>query len=286
MRFTARVQQRWADMDVQGHVNNVVIADYLQQARSQFMEAGGATTSQMLADGVVVVHHRIIHRRALDYRGEVEIELWVAQLGGARIRIDYRIMQDSQEAVLASTVVCPFDFDAQVPRRLLAAERDWFEMHRDAKLGIRCLDRVELRGRGLPYLVEPRWSDADRYGHVNNVRTLDYVMQARIVTTTEIDPSMARMGTGDGDELRWLIARQDIDYMAQLSVRPEPYLVLTAPIRVGTSSVVLGTEIIDRASGAILVTARAVLVCAETDGVKRALPDSARQSLSELLVGD
>ena len=34
--FTTPVQLRWTDLDAQGHVNNVTVADYMQQARAQF----------------------------------------------------------------------------------------------------------------------------------------------------------------------------------------------------------------------------------------------------------
>ena len=33
--FTTPVQLRWTDLDAQGHVNNVTVADYMQQARAQ-----------------------------------------------------------------------------------------------------------------------------------------------------------------------------------------------------------------------------------------------------------
>ena len=40
---------RWADMDLQGHVNNVIYVDYLQEARVDMLrvhaETGGRRTS-------------------------------------------------------------------------------------------------------------------------------------------------------------------------------------------------------------------------------------------------
>ena len=284
MRFTAHVQQRWSDLDAQGHVNNVVVADYLQQARSQFMEAGGPDTAALFSDGVVVVSHSILYHRALRHADVVDIELWVAELGAARLRIDYRIVQDGQQAITASSVLCPFDFQEQRPRRLLEGEREFFVAHRDEALSIDPMDGPVLGGRGLPTRIDPRWSDVDRFGHVNNVRALEWVMEARIRTTSSLDASMARTGTGDGSELRWLIARQDIDYLAQMTVRPEPYVVVTAPIHLGTTSVVLGAEIIDPETSTTFVAARAVLVCAEADGAKRPLPESAREALAKALV--
>ncbi len=36
--FPYRCAIRWSDLDVQGHVNNAVIVDYLQQARVAFWQ--------------------------------------------------------------------------------------------------------------------------------------------------------------------------------------------------------------------------------------------------------
>ena len=40
--YLTEVQLRWTDLDAQGHVNNVMVADYLQQARAKFMLSGDA----------------------------------------------------------------------------------------------------------------------------------------------------------------------------------------------------------------------------------------------------
>ncbi len=57
--------------------------------------------------------------------------------------------------------------------------------------------------------------------------------------------SSARVAMGNADAARWLIARQDIDYLVQMMFRLEPFHVLTAPVHLGTSSIVLATEIVD-----------------------------------------
>lgn len=283
MRFTAHVQQRWSDLDAQGHVNNVTVADYLQQARSQFMAVGGDTTTNLFRDGVVVVSHSIRYHKAICHADVVDIALWVSQLGAAKLQIDYQIEVAGEPAVTASSVLCPFDFAAQRPRRLSDSERGFFANYLEDSLDIEPLTGPQLAGRGVAVQIEPRWSDVDRFGHVNNVRALDWVMEARIRTTSSLDSAMARTGTGDGSELRWLIVRQDIEYHGQLKMT-DTYRVLTAPIHIGKSSVVLGTEIITDSDSVPLITAKVVLVCAEADGTKRALPESARAALKQVLI--
>lgn len=281
--FVANVQLRWTDLDAQGHVNNVMVADYLQQARAQFLMSGPAHA--LLEEGCVVVGHQIAYRAAIEYRDEpLRVELSIAELGAARFVVAYQLVQQGKICVEARTVLCPFDFETQLPRRLDATERAYLSTWRADSDPLSELTAPDLQGRGSRLEVYTRWSDPDRYGHVNNVRFLDFVLAGRIDMTTRADPSMARVGMGNPDAVQWLIARQDIDYLTQLDFRLTPYLVLTAPVKVGRSSVVLGTEIIDPDDGTVFARARAVLVCADEQWRKRPLPDAARAALTELLV--
>ncbi len=124
-------------------------------------------------------------------------------------------------------------------------------------------------------------SDVDRYGHVNNVRNLDYVQEARIAATTSADPSMRR----DGGQVRWVVARQDVDYVGQISHRMQPYAVHTAIAGLGRTSYTLAAEIVDPlADGRALARARTGQVCTDASGVKRELPQSTREALGRMLV--
>ena len=52
---------RWADLDLLGHVNNVVYVDYLQEARVDMLRvhAPPATSRRRPGRGVVVVRHEV-----------------------------------------------------------------------------------------------------------------------------------------------------------------------------------------------------------------------------------
>ncbi len=283
--FIAEVQLRWTDLDVQGHVNNVMVADYLQESRAQLLISG--PTQAMLEEGCVVVGHQIAYRAPIRYSDwPLGVEVSVCELGGARFGVAYRLVQDGRLCVEARSVLCPFDFDTQSPRRLTDVERGFLASHLVASEPMSQLVAPALQGRGTPMDVHTRWSDPDRYGHVNNVRYLDFVLAGRIDMTTRADPSMSRVGMGNPDALQWLIARQDIDYLVQLDYRPTPHRVLTAPVQVGETSVVLSTEIVDPDLGTVYSRARAVLVCADADGRKRRLPETARAAMLARLVTD
>lgn len=280
--FHYRCPLRWSDLDAQGHVNNAVIVDYLQEARVAFLRQGPA--SPLLDSGVVVVSHQVEYRRPIAYSHEpVDISLGVSQLGASRIEIAYRLEQDGATAVEARTVLCAFDFDQQRPVRLQPHYRDFFAAHRLDAEPLRELAPVALDGRGTASPLVVRWSDLDSYGHVNNAMLFDYIQQARIEATTTWVPGMARAGT-EGSERAWLVARQDVDYLAQLPHRVEPYVALVAPLRVGTTSLTLCTEFTDPDQGVIFARAVTVLVCADASGSPVDLGEETRRHLSEHLI--
>lgn len=275
--FRVTCPLRWSDLDAQGHVNNAVVVDYLQEARVHFLRSGPA--SQLLDDGVVVVGHQVEYRKAIDYADDgVEIELGVASLGAAKLEIGYEIRQGGDLCVRARTVLCPFDFEEQRPIRLAPGYREFFEGHRFEAEPLRDLDAPSLAGRGTPVELPVRWTDLDSYAHVNNAKVFDYIQQARISATTQWDPTMARAGSKDSQYM-WLVARQDVDYVAQIDHRIEPYETRVAPVSLGSTSIVLASEIVDPSNGTVFVRARTILVCADLDMKKTELPASMREKL-------
>jgi len=115
-------------MDAYGHVNNVVFLRYLEEARIDFLFRPEKDFQQ----GSVVARHEIDYKRQLVHRhAPVDIELWVTQIRAASFTITYEVKDGDQVYVRASTVIVPFDFEAQRPRRITAEERDFLEEYRD-----------------------------------------------------------------------------------------------------------------------------------------------------------
>ncbi|MFE1285303.1 acyl-CoA thioesterase [Streptomyces sp. NPDC058751] len=128
MRHIYRCPLRWADMDAYGHVNNVVFLRYLEEARIDFLFRPEKDFKQ----GSVVARHEIDYKRQLVHRhAPVDIELWVTQIRAASFTITYEVKDPDQVYVTASTVIVPFDFENQRPRRITAEERDFLESYRD-----------------------------------------------------------------------------------------------------------------------------------------------------------
>lgn len=115
-------------MDAYGHVNNVVFLRYLEEARIDFLFRPEKDFKQ----GSVVARHEIDYKRQLVHRhAPVDIELWVTEVRAASFTIAYEVKDGDEVYVRASTVIVPFDFEAQRPRRITDEEREFLQGYRD-----------------------------------------------------------------------------------------------------------------------------------------------------------
>ncbi len=116
-------------MDAYGHVNNVVFLRYLEEARIDFLTRPDKNFRQ----GSVVARHEIDYKAQLVHRHTpVDIELWITEIRAASFTITYEVKDADLVYVRASTVVVPFDFEAQRPRRITAEEREFLHGYTDA----------------------------------------------------------------------------------------------------------------------------------------------------------
>jgi acyl-CoA thioester hydrolase len=274
---------RWADLDLLGHVNNVVYVDYLQEARVDMLRVHARDRrADDLADGVVVVRHEVEYVRPLEFRfAPVRIETWVTQIRAASFTVAYEVVDETPEGrvvhLRATTVLTPYVFGTARPRRLTPEERATLEPF----LG----EAPTLRGapdgsRPEPpppsaehFPVRVRWSDVDAYGHVNNVKYFEYLQEARI-------PLLATFGRelpGAGVSERSVVARTDVQYRQPILFSTDPYDCLSWVSRVGDRSLELSSEIRD--GDAVLAQARVVLVWFDpAAGRSAALPEPVRQA--------
>jgi acyl-CoA thioester hydrolase len=114
------------------------------------------------------------------------------------------------------------------------------------------------------YTCQVRFSDVDVYGHVNNVRYLEYYQEARLAALSALDRGAdgGMPGHEPRGRLSLVVARVVVDYRRPIVFRPEPYLVTTWVEGTGRSSFELASAITDSGepSGRPLSTARATLV--------------------------
>ncbi|HET9647621.1 MAG TPA: thioesterase family protein [Microlunatus sp.] len=256
-RFHYSCPMRWGDLDAQGHVNNAVFLEYLQEARVEFLLTGPPIMHQLLATGVLVVSHQVEYLSPMSYDGSpVEIELWLESVGGSRFEVGYEVSHAQRLSARARTVGVPYDLTRGTLRRLLPGERAEFAAALETGEPLRTIDKVSPGAKAHRFPIRVRWSDLDSYGHVNNVKFYDYIQEARIALMGE---TLERPAAGDSGEV-WVIARQDLEYARPLDFRLRPYEVATGVAFVGRRSITLSVELRDPATDTVYATARTVLV--------------------------
>ena len=281
MRHTYRCPLRWADMDLLGHINNVAYVDYLQEARLAFFAQAGArilTPGDGATEGLIVVRTELRYVASLVFSEHpVNIDTWVEDVRAASLTLGYEIWSESEAGrvtyVLARSVLAPYVFGGDHPRRLRADEREWLERWREPAGP----PLVEM-GTAAPVSAYPltvRWSDLDAYQHVNNTRYLEYFQEARIHYLRHLGPAV------EGHWAPIVVAAAVVEYRRQMGLRApsDPgYEVLSRVSKVGTSSFSIYSEIHDGSE--VCARATVVMVSMNADATASApIPEGHRERL-------
>ena len=127
MRYTVQVPMRWSDMDAYGHVNNVVFLQYFEMARVDlFFERASLEERTGLRRGTVVAAHDIQYKLPVVYSPRpLDVQIWVSEVRAAAFRCHYEVFDHENLAVTGSTLLVPFDFSINRPRRLTPDEKEF-----------------------------------------------------------------------------------------------------------------------------------------------------------------
>jgi acyl-CoA thioester hydrolase len=281
VRHLYECPMRWADLDMLGHVNNVVYVDYLQEARVDMLRTHARSPqTQGLAEGVVVVSHQVTYVAPLlfDFK-PVYVESWVTDIRAASFTMAYEIFRDQPDGtrkifLRASTVLAPYVFTTESPRRLRPEEKANLEPYleptpsKPLALG----EPKRLEEGHFPLFV--RFSDVDAYGHVNNVKYFEYFQESRLAL-------MKRLRSHN-DLKDWpsvVVAQTDVTYHAPVLARSEPYDVWSYVSRLGTKSMTIESEIAD--GDVRLARGQVTLVFYDLESGKSVEPSSAVRAAVE-----
>jgi acyl-CoA thioester hydrolase len=130
--------------------------------------------------------------------------------------------------------------------------------------------------------IQLRFGDEDSNGHVNNVRYVQFLEEARV--RLSLLPLPGTGADGEPETFRavtarhgtTLVGRQEIEYRTPLTYRQEPVWIEIWVSRIGGSSLTYGFRLTDAEGGTVFAVAEAamVMVSGETG---RPLELSARQ---------
>ena len=138
--------------------------------------------------------------------------------------------------------------------------------------------------------IQLRFGDEDSNGHVNNVRYVQFLEEARVrLSLLPLLPAGNRDGAAEPETFRavtretgsTLVGRQEIEYLTPLVYRPEPVWIEIWVSALGRSSFSYGFRLADEDGGTVYAVAEAAMVMVGRDG--RPVPLSGRQR--EILEG-
>lgn len=267
---------RRADLHGDGTVGNVFFVDYVQDARLDLLRRLGTSPTPSPGEGLVVVRTVLETVRPLRLDdAPLTVSVWVCDVRAASFTVGYELTTAAGVHARATTSLAPFVFATGRPRRISDHERDLLARYSDAPP----LD--DARGeRPAPWdpssysrPLQVRFSDVDLLGHVNNVRYFDYVHEADVEVLTAVFQEARITGT-----VSTVVVRQEMDHVAQMEVRAEPYAVWSRVADVGRTSVTLESEIRDGLDGdRVMARSRVVEVNVDPDGQPAAWHDRHRE---------
>lgn len=99
---------RYGDLDPNNHVNNAVIATYLEIGRTEFFARENIRLTTE-GRGISLVHLEIYYHREILYPGFVQIATGIVKVGGASLAFDQAVFVNGERHVSASTTTAQVD---------------------------------------------------------------------------------------------------------------------------------------------------------------------------------
>ncbi len=125
LEHRVRVQLRWRDMDMLGHLNQSVYHELLEEGRAGLITEILRRAGDEVPGRYVVVHVDLDYRREVRKdHGEVEVAVWLERVGSSSLRLGHEIrLPDGQLAASGATVLVAWDPVARGKRTFGEAER-------------------------------------------------------------------------------------------------------------------------------------------------------------------
>ena len=133
VRHTVAVPMRWSDMDAYQHINNVAFLGYFEMARVDlFFDRASLEEQTGLRQGTVVAAHEIRYKLPVVYSREpLDVQIWVSGIRAAAFTCHYELFDHGRLAVTGTTLLVPFDFAIDRPRRLTPDEKAFLARYVD-----------------------------------------------------------------------------------------------------------------------------------------------------------
>lgn len=121
--FWAEERVRFADLDINGHVNNIAFAVYAESGRAAFLHDTGLWKLDDNSRQNVLAHIEIDYLHELRYPSQIAVGVRVLSIGRTSFRLGVGLFDGERCAATIATVQVRIDADTKAPIPLDADER-------------------------------------------------------------------------------------------------------------------------------------------------------------------
>jgi acyl-CoA thioester hydrolase len=118
-RHRTRLEVRLGDLDPFGHVNNAVIATYVEQGRVLYLRDVLGTGVDPVSMPFILAMLKIDYLSQVMFSDAIEVGSRVDWIGRTSIGMSHLLInQDGRELARSDTVLVAFDYDVEKPMRV------------------------------------------------------------------------------------------------------------------------------------------------------------------------
>ena len=118
-RHRTRLEVRLGDLDPFGHVNNAVIATYVEQGRVLYLRDVLGTGADPVSMPFILAMLQIDYLSQVMFNDTVEVASRVDWIGRSSIAMSHLLTnQEGRELARSDTVLVAFDYDVEKPMRV------------------------------------------------------------------------------------------------------------------------------------------------------------------------
>ena len=112
--FSIKVTPRFGDTDALGHINNVVIAAWFEQARNAIFRVFDAELRiDKKTFPLIMAHTDYDFVDQLFFKHDIEIRTWISRLGTKSITVYHEAWQEGRLCSKGSAVIVHYDFNIE-----------------------------------------------------------------------------------------------------------------------------------------------------------------------------
>lgn len=107
----AKIQIRFSDCDMLGHVNNAVYLNYFESARLHYLNSLLGETWDWYKKGIILLKNTIEYKLPVFLNDNVEIELKTKSIANKSFTLTYDLYANKKLKTIGESVMVCFDFE-------------------------------------------------------------------------------------------------------------------------------------------------------------------------------